>query len=391
MRARIAVALAFAMTSVVSAPACAFDLGEWVPGLKVSPFLSERVDYETNVFQVPSHSQSSVIFKTIPGFVLDYTFGAHSLSAGYRAEILNYVSLSSQDNVHQIAAVQLRLDFPRTLINLRDDFIKTSDPPTTELTGPIISTTNVFKPDAEYRLTPRFSTGLGFTWRYVRFEDPSIADLIDRDEYIVTPSVYWKFNPRADVGLNFSYGRIIFTTSTDRDYTLYRPTISLRGDVTPRLSSGLRVGYEWRVPDDTDIENSGSGFFASGDLTYRPTERTTLTLAVDRSFQESTFETTTFYTTSAVQLLAQHQLLPKVTVGARVGGGLNDYSSKQANANGTFAFRQDMFFVVGANVEYAIQRWLRVGVEYLRTSRSSNFAQFDFVDERFTGRVTLQF
>src|SRR5689334_7596370 len=39
------------------APALAFDLGQWVPGLKVSPFLSERVEYDSNVFQTPSHSK----------------------------------------------------------------------------------------------------------------------------------------------------------------------------------------------------------------------------------------------------------------------------------------------------------------------------------------------
>ena len=31
-------------------PALAFDLGQWIPGLKVSPFLSERVEYESNIF-----------------------------------------------------------------------------------------------------------------------------------------------------------------------------------------------------------------------------------------------------------------------------------------------------------------------------------------------------
>jgi hypothetical protein len=120
------------LTLAVSwAPALAFDLGQWVPGLKVSPFLSERVEYESNVFQTPSHSKDDVIFKTIPGFVADYTLGTHSLSAGYRAEILRYLDLTNQDTVHHIAVGQLRLDFPRTLLTLRDDFTRTSDPPGT--------------------------------------------------------------------------------------------------------------------------------------------------------------------------------------------------------------------------------------------------------------------
>ena len=120
---RVASALLVTLLVLASfkSPAMALDLGEWVPGLKLSPFFSQRVEYESNVFQVPSHSKDDIIFKMIPGFIADYTFGPHSLSAGYRAEILRYLDLTSQDTVHHIAVAQLRLDFPRTLLNLKDD------------------------------------------------------------------------------------------------------------------------------------------------------------------------------------------------------------------------------------------------------------------------------
>ena len=388
MRRGSAAVIGFMAVCLAGSPASALDLGEWVRGLKLSPFLSERVEYQTNVFQVPSHAQDDVVFKTIPGFVLDYTFGPHSVSAGYRAEILNYLDLTSQVTVHHIAAGQLRLDFPRTLLSLRDDFVRTSDPPSTELTGRILSTTNTLKPEAEYRLTSRVSTGLGYTWLRQRFDDDAIGDLIDRDEHIIVGSVFWKFTPRADVGLNYGYGRTAFETS-DRDYTRHQATVSLRGDLTAKLSSTFRFGYEWREPDDSSLE-SGSGIFVRGDLTYKPTERTNVSLSADRSIQESTFGTTTFYTTTAGSLAVQHQLLPKLSIGARLGGGLNEYSRKETVAGKT-DFREDWFLVAGASAEYNIQRWLRLGVEYLRTSRDSNFAPFDFVDDRIIGRVTLQF
>src|SRR5216683_68657 len=189
---------------LLRSPALALDLGEWIPGLKLSPFLSERVEYQSNVFQTPSHSKDDVVFKTIPGFLADYTFGTHSLSAGYRAEILRYLDLTNQDTVHHFGVAQLRLDFPRTLLNLRDDFARTSDPPGTELTGRILSTTNVFKPEAEYRLTQRFSLGLNYSWTHVRFDDRAIGALIDRDEHRVGASVFWKVVPKGDVFFNYT-------------------------------------------------------------------------------------------------------------------------------------------------------------------------------------------
>jgi len=42
-------------------------------------------------------------------------------------------------------------------------------------------------------------------------------------------------------------------------------------------------------------------------------------------------------------------------------------------------------------VDYDIQPWLRVGGEYVRTGRRSNFDAFDFVDDKILGKVTVQF
>jgi hypothetical protein len=377
--------------SLVSTPALALDLEEWIPGLKISPFLSQKVEYESNVFQVPSHSQSDEIFKTIPGFVADYTFGPHSISAGYRAEILNYVHLTDQNTVNHIAAGLVRLDFPRTLLTLREDFVRTNSPPGTELTGPIISNTNTVKPEAEYRLTPRFSLGLNYSWSHVTFDQQSIGDLIDRDEQLVGTSVFWYFVPKASLFLNYSYGWTTFATSSDgnRNYTSNNVTLGVRGDITPKLSSSLQAGYT--------IENvaSGSqpgynGLIASGDVTYRPTERSSLTLAVQRARQQSTFGTNQFYVTTNATLSGQYQILPKLNLTALLGGGLNDYSTKQS-ADGMTAFRQDTFLLAGAQLDYDIQPWLRAGLDYSRISRDSNFPSFRFVDDRIGGRVTVQF
>jgi hypothetical protein len=375
--------------AVSCTPAMALDLGQWIPGLKLSPFLSERVEYDSNVFQTPSHTKDDIIFKTIPGFVADYTFGPHSVSAGYRAEILRYLDLTNQDTVHHIGVAQLRLDFPRTLLTLRDDFTRTSDPPGTELTGRILSTTNVLKPEGEYRITSSFSTGLNYSWTRVRFDDRPIGDLIDRDEHLIGASVFWKFMPRGDVFFNYSYGISSFTEADDRDFTSHNITIGLRGDITSKLSSVFRIGYTREDPVHGN-QTSFNGLILGGDYVYKPLERLTLTLSTQRARQESTFGTVVFYVTNNATLSAQYQILPKVTLTARLGGGINDYSTKQT-ADGKTDFRHDSFILAGAQADYDIQPWLRVGLEYLRTSRDSNFPSFRFVDDRITARGTLQF
>jgi hypothetical protein len=370
-------------------PAVAFNLDEWVPGLKVSPFLSERVEYETNVFQVPSHSQSDVVIKTMPGMLVDYTFGQHALSAGYRTEILNYSTLTAQDTTNHIFSGLLSLNYARTTITLKDDFTRTSDPPGTELAGPIKSTTNVLSPGGEYRLSPTFSVGLKTSWLHQSFDDPSIGNLINRDEYSAGASVFWKIQPKTDLSVTYSYGWTTFTDASDRDYTANSLTLALRGDITAKLSSTFSLGYTHQ-----DADHSGQVAFSSwttgGGWTYRATDRTTLSLATLRTSQASTDGRNPYYVTTSSILSASQQLLPKLNIVGRLGIGLNNYPTKDT-INGKTDWREDTFTIAGASIGYDIQPWLFVGIDYLRTRRDSNFSSFNFVDEHISGRVTVQF
>jgi len=389
-RPRLAVFLGvLALALGAAGPARALDLGEWVPGLKLSPFFSERVVYETNVFQVPSNSQADWIFKTIPGFLADWTFGPHSVSLGYRAEILNYLTLTSQDTVNHIAVGQLRLDFPRLFVNLRDDFVHTNDPPNTELTGPIESSTNTLAPEVEYHLTTRFSIGANYSWTHVTFENQTVADDLDRDEHLMGASVFWKVLPKADLRLNYNYGNKFFRFQSDRNVTRHQVLASVRGDLTAKLSSTFRIGVEIRDPDSS-FQPGYTGPIMGGDWVYRPTERTTLTLVTDRSVQESTFGDVPFFVTTSGAFGIQQQLFTKFTANAKATVGQNQYPTKQT-LNGQTDWRNDFFYAYGVGLDYEIRPWISVGVDYSHTARRSNFNEFDFSDDKFTAKVTLQF
>jgi len=148
----VAVALTLA---ALPTPARAVDLNAlWpdlgLPGFKITPFLSERIEYETNVFQMASGAQDSTIFKTIPGFTLELPFGRHRFDLGFRTEILRYVSLGSQNTENYFVLARAAFDFPGGLkFSLKEDFAHTNDPPNSELTGPIQSSTNVLTPTIE--------------------------------------------------------------------------------------------------------------------------------------------------------------------------------------------------------------------------------------------------
>jgi hypothetical protein len=375
-------------------PAAAVDLNAvWpdlgLPGFKVSPFISERVEYESNVFQASSGSQDDVIFKTIPGFVLELPLGRHKLDLGFRTEILRYVDLESQDTEHYFVLGNLLLDFPGGLkFKLREDFARTSDPPGTELTGRIQSSTNVLSPSVEYGFARRYAIGLDYVWANVRFDD--IVRQLDRDEHTVGVTGFYRVQPKTDLLANFSYGVKEFDHASDRDVTRYIGAVGVRGEITSRLVSTFRVGYEVRDPDRGRI-GSYSGIVVGGDFTYMPTERTRITLITERTVQESVFATNVAYLANLVTLSAEHFLTPKLLLTGRVFGGSGDYFEKARKVSGTFDWRTDWVYAYSLGAEYQIQKWLGVSADYTHARRDSNFDNFDFTDDIVGAKVTLSF
>lgn len=358
-----------------------------LPGFTVTPFLTEKGEYRSNVFQVPSDSKDDFILKTIPGVVVELPFGPHRLDFGARAEILRYMDLDSQDTEHYFFLGLLGLNFPGGLtLRFKDDLARTSDPPGTELTGPVRSFTNTFAPEAEYGLGGRFAVGMNYSWTHVDFDD---IPQLDRDEQIIGATGFWKLQPKSALLLNYSYGWKEFDGDRTRDVTRNLVMVGVRGDITSRLTSTLRVGFEDREPDRKGL-TSYVGPVANGDVVFRPTDRTTLSLIVDRSPAESVFATNFFYVGTSATLAADHRITPKLSVNARISGGINNYPDK-ATVLGQTKWREDDILGWGAGLDYQIRRWLVAGVEYTRQERHSNFRSFNFTNDIIAAKATVSF
>ena len=390
----LATAVLLTAAAALPTPATAVDLNAvWpdlgLPGFKITPFISERVEYESNIFQVPSGSQDDVVFKTIPGFVLELPLGRHKIDLGFRTEILRYVDLENQDTEHYFVLGNVLLDFPGGLkFKLKEDFARTSDPPGTELTGRIKSSTNVLSPSVEYGFTQRYAIGLDYVWAHVRFDD--VVNQLDRDEHTVGLTGFYRVQPKTDLLVNFSYGIKDFERASNRDVSRYIGAVGVRGEITSRLLSTFRVGYEVRDPDHGDI-GAYSGIVIGGDFVYTPTDRTRITLVTERAVQESVFATNVAFLANLVTLSAEHFLTPKLLLTGRLFGGNGDYFEKARKVNGSFDWRNDWVYAFSVGVEYQIQKWLGVSADYTHSRRDSNFDNFDFKDDLVGAKVTLSF
>lgn len=395
---RVISVLSLAFAWLLPAEAFAVDLNQWVRGLKANVYVTERLEYETNVFQTESHTEDDLISRTIPGFVLTYERGPVVFGAGYRAEFLKFFSLDEQDNVHHIGSVSLNLNFARLKIAHRQEFTLTSDPPTTELTGRTDSTTINIPFEVEYALTPRFGIGASYSFTHVQFQKS--AEQMNHDTHLYGGYVAWKLVPKADVRFGYHYGYSEFDNvigTLDRDAKHHIIFVGLRGDLTPKITSTFRAGYEVRNQESDRLKDS-SAIFLGGESSYQPTERTKITLATNKTFENSIFgqqgESVVYETTSAA--LSFEQLLgTKVRFNARLTGVLNDYPRKETTGIRTLTatpkFREDTIFGWGGGLDYDIQKWLSVGAEYSHTRRDSTFDEFNYKDDKFTAKLTLQF
>lgn len=380
---------------VLTTPAAAIDMNAVfpdldLPGFKVTPFLTERVEYESNVFQAPSRAKDDVIIKTIPGVLIELPIGPHRLDLGARFEFLNFMDLEDQDATHFFLLGKLALNFPGGLsVAVKEDFAHTTDPPGTELTGRIKSTTNTFSPSVEYSLARRFAIGADYTWTHVDFET-SAVEALDRDEHTWGLTGFWKVAPKTDLLLNASYGFKDFDSASQRNVDRFIVVTGVRGEITPRLVSTFRIGFENREPRKDDF-TPYRGLVASGDWVWTPTNRTRLTLVTERYVAESIFATNFWYLANMVTLMAEQKFTPKLTGTARLFGGTNEYPDKTAKVNGVQAWRSDEILGASLGIDYQIQRWLGIGADYTHTRRYSNFNNVQFKNDIVGAKVTLSF
>lgn len=371
---------------LLAAPAWALDFGAF----RVHPFLSLKEEFQSNVFQTARDEQDDFITTIIPGFAAEMRLpGRHSLKGGYRAEILRFSELDRQDTVHHIANLALGLDFPGgLLIDLREQFQRTSEPPNSELTGRIERNQNDLAAGVEYRLADRFSAGLDYTFTIVEFRDRELA-ILDRDEHLIGVTGFYRVQPKTALLLQYAHRVKNFDTATERGALSNLVLAGVRGELTAKVTTLFKIGWEGREPDQSGRRDF-SGLVLSGNVAWQATPRTLLTLVADRSLQESSFAENDFFEATSGTLTLAQTVTPKLTVTASGTLGLNDYPN-EATVGTVTKEREDTLIRVAAGLSYRIQRWLAVGADYAFTNRNSNFNDFDFDDHRVSAIVTFTF
>jgi len=394
------------MTNCFSALLVAWLVGFPTPALgqgnielgpfRILPSLELAGEYNDNVTLAPRDEKSDFIWIISPGVSIELPARRYALRLGYRADILRYTDQDQLDSIHHTVQGDARVGFAGGLnLYVSDEFKRTSDFagfPVPELTSRVDRDENVLTAGADYTVRERIGLAVDYRFFLVNYQDEPIFDELDRQDHLAALTVFYRVLPKTSVLGEYNYQIIrydIDAVAQDRDSDAHKFKVGVKGDLTAKTTVLLKAGAEFKDYDNPARED-WTGLIVEAEAIWKYREPSQLRIFGGRANIESTFQENNFFIATYGGAELRHQLNPKLLV--RVAGlvGTNDYPERTTVGTETKE-RSDTFYEFGAAIRYQIQRWLSVELAYDYLVRDSNFADFDYTNNRVRSTVRLTF
>jgi len=368
-----------------SGPAWALD----VYGIKVTPSLSYAGEYDDNVFRTPSDRRSDYVNTISPAILLEAAPGKHEIKAGYKLDILRYSTHSNLDTERHAALLSALLNFNRLQVRFREEFRRTDDFPTSELTTRIKRNENFLLGGFDYDVVQLWGVGFDLTWGNINYLDSPSGDFnfLDRNSHTYAATVYHRITAKTRLFAEYDYVREIFDSDQSRDNSRHRTLLGVRGDLTTRFSLTAKGGYE-RLDFHSDTREAQNNFVISAEASYKPVERLQVALLVKRSVESSTFADNAQFESFNATLGITYAVTPKILIVPRGFFGIDNFRESTLNID-RIEKRLDHLYGGGIGIRYDLQRWIRLDASYDYQARSSNFNAFDYDDNRLSFSVAF--
>jgi hypothetical protein len=399
------------------------------------PRIYVEEEYDDNIFLTERNEQDDFITTFSPGIKLLYEDPTSLVDLDYEFRRSIYSDFSDLNYSSHRGRLEARKDFVYWFgAGIRETFISEEDP--IELTGiPEFErpstrtgrrnryTRNIVEPEATFRFGENRSILFGYRNQILRNEEDDIADL---DENAINGLLTFRFNihngieiryehmnleygttfppepdrdhkgdevrgrytyyfdPRTSAFLEYRYYHRDFDLQRPRsgivDYEVHDPRLGFSRELYENISVTLSGGY---AISDADTREKEETFAGRGDLNliYK---RLRTTLYGESGFGEDWLSTELlgFFEFWRAGFTAEYQLLERLWI------------------DGYFLFEEDKFVDIRrkdkiwngrAGPRYQPLRWLFLSLIYEYYERDSNIADESYKDNRFIGRITLQY
>ena len=221
--------------------------------------------------------------------------------------------------------------------------------------------------NGELRYSEKISFGSGISYAS---NDYKSSTATEQKSYSVPVNVYYELTPKVDVSTGLTYTHTELSGNIGAGnadlFDAFYYNVGTRGTFTPKLSGSFSVGYNTRNGNIGKDEDGSVGSKAS--LAYAYSEKTQLTLGVNRDFANSTSGGSSYETTD-LTLGASSE----ITVDWRLNAGLT-YRMMEYTTD----TRDYIEAKLGAT--YTINEYLNAGINFVNRSQTGDLAASEFTN-----------
>jgi len=381
--------------------------------VQLHPFYQLSESYDSNIYLVPRDQngysvgggvRGSWITRNDLGLEAFLPVGRqHELSAGYLADFQKYSTQpETNDAINQSAHVDYTYYGSHGLkFTAGDAYVNTNDQAFSQLVERQRRWSNHAYAALDYDLPRnRFVAGVDASHWTHKYVNPTFGASLNRYSDSAGGYVGYKVQPKTSVYVSYHravthYSVIAAPGSQDKNSKSHRFGAGLKGQLTPTIQGRAEAGLNYREYDSPPVggvTRVTRNMYVSSDLTYTPTERTTVLLHLSRNLQESISGSNRFYVSHDATLDLKHKLPYKFSVGLNAAWGLDKYPDTQTVSTGTRGDRRDDLYQAGGWVTYDIQEWLTTGLSHVWRERNSTFSgEFNYLVQVTTWNLALKF
>ncbi|MFU8847393.1 MAG: outer membrane beta-barrel protein [Opitutales bacterium] len=328
---------------------------------------SSSLQWSSNVFRNEKNETDDLMWSLTPGFELNVGRGASNLDFNVitQYEIRRYADLDELDT--ELFSTQINAAYRTSRLDLSGSAYFREQKTTTGDNN--VVTNDLIESDvmggrihSEYRFSPKFSFGTGFSYSKTDYKSPFDDFLADRERFSVPLDLFYELTPKVDLSIGYVY------SETDVDALNGRPSyttddhffnVGARGNLLPKLTGFFKVGYRTRDSDRVN-RSSESTLGLDSSLTWAATPKLTNTLTLSRDFgvggEGFSSEDTSINVSSSYSINSYY------AASAFAGYTLRDYQNN----------REDNQYRLGLRLNYTPNQHWRFGAGYTYSENDSD-------------------
>jgi len=349
--------------------------------LRIIPYITASGRYTDNVFLTGSNEKSDFTYSVLPGVKLRIpTLGRYGFHLNYEADFSQYDTYHEANYFVQSAEAALDLNLPKRFgVKLGDKITSGADLPDFEGDRKARYLSNRARIGTSYAFFDRYSLGLHYSHELKDYQRS--VDEIDNYDTQSLGGVF-RFRFLARTSMFIEYVRADTNYRKDRDVEnsySNQITSGITWDITAKTHGTVRGGYIGK--NYYALNREEDAVFASANISHELTSRTIFTLSGIRSlFDTSQADNNIIYSSSYLSNQASvglHHTYRKFTGGI---GGDFIYDRYLYDDLRAMKKRKDTVWRGYVGIDYQMQRWIKIGVQYRYTNLNSNFDNEDYVE-----------